>query len=140
MRNAMIKNCTLMLCGFVVLGLARPLAAQPFDGSKPLLCAAMEAIQCAAGGDCAAGSAEMINFPEFFRIDFDKKAITSTRSDRTNRTTPIEALSRSQAGTLMHGAQEQFSWSMVISEEGKMTLTVSGDRQGFIVFGACAVP
>jgi hypothetical protein len=40
----------------------------------------------------------------------------------------------------MHGAQDRFGWSMVISEKGKMTLTVSGDREGFIVFGACTVP
>lgn len=129
----------------IVLGLtfflaAMPMAAQPFDGSKALLCAAMEAVQCAAGGDCTAGSAEAINFPEFFRVDFDGKAITSTRSDGTKRTTPIEAISHSETGTLMRGAQAEFGWSMVISEEGKMTLTVSGDRQGFVVFGACTVP
>jgi hypothetical protein len=137
-----MKKLIWIICGLAVVALAepRPMAAQPFDGSKPLLCAAMEAIQCAAGGDCAAGSAEVINFPEFFRVEFDKKVITSTRSDGTNRTTPIEHVSRSDAGTLLHGGEAQFGWSMVISDHGKMTLTVSGDREGFIVFGACTVP
>lgn len=136
----MTKNITSMLLGLSALLVAKQTAAQPFDGSKALLCAAMEAIQCLAGGDCATGSAEAINFPEFFRVDFGKKVVTSTRSDGTSRTTPIEAISRSDTGTLMRGAQAEFGWSMVISKEGKMTLTVSGDRQGFIVFGACTVP
>jgi hypothetical protein len=100
----------------------------------------MEAVQCAAGGDCTAGSAEAINFPEFFNVDFAAKAITSTRSDGTKRTTPIGETSRSDASIRMHGAEAQFGWSMVISDQGKMTLTVSGDREGFLVFGACTVP
>jgi hypothetical protein len=140
MRNVTMKKNLSIFCALVGLLFAQPLAAQPFDGSKALLCAAMEANQCAPAGGCASGSAEAINFPEFFRVDFDAKAITSTRSEGTKRTTPIEAMSRSGAGTLLHGAQAEFAWSMVISAEGKMTLTVSGDRQGFIVFGACTVP
>jgi hypothetical protein len=136
----MMRNLTSMLCGLTGLVLAAPLAAQPIDGSKALLCAAMEAIHCAAAGECAAGSAEAINFPEFFRVDFDAKAITSTRSDGSKRTTPMEEVSHSETGILMHGAQAEFGWSMVISDQGKTTLAVSGDREGFIVFGACTVP
>jgi hypothetical protein len=49
-------------------------------------------------------------------------------------------LTGADTGIFMHGAQANFGWSMVISDQGKMTLTVSGDREGFIVFGACTVP
>jgi hypothetical protein len=42
-------------------------------------------------------------------------------------------------GTLiLQGTENGRGWSMAINEKsGEMTLTVSGDQVGFVVFGAC---
>ena len=44
--------------------------AADFDGSKPLICSAIESHDCAVGGDCLRGLAEDINAPQFIRLDF----------------------------------------------------------------------
>ena len=39
---------------------------------------------------------------------------------------------------ILQGAENGRGWSMTIDEKsGEMTLTVSGDQVGFVVFGAC---
>ena len=114
--------------------------ATHFDGSKPLLCAATEATECVDGAGCVVGSAEAINLPEFFRIDFKEKEIRSTRADGTKRSTPLENLSTSESGIILRGAQQNLGWTMSISSEGRMSLAVSGDRVAYTVFGICTVP
>jgi hypothetical protein len=122
-----------------LLAMSAPAAAQ-FDGSQPLLCAATEATECAAGIECLSGSAESINLPEFFRINFDKKEITSTRADGSKRSTSIETVSPGETAIILRGAQGNLGWSMNISNEGRMSLAVAGERVGYVVFGMCTLP
>ena len=46
-----------------------------FEGTKPLPCASVEAIDCNPGEKCESGIPEMIDAPQFLRIDFAKKEI-----------------------------------------------------------------
>ena len=50
-----------------------PAAAGDFDGSKTLLCAFMDIIECGDGGECLEVTAETINAPRFIEIDFKRK-------------------------------------------------------------------
>jgi len=132
---------TILIAATLLLATAAtgPATAQ-FDGSQPLLCAATEAVECAAGADCLSGSAEAINLPEFFRIDFEKKEIGATRADGSKRSTLLETVAPGETGIILRGAQGNLGWSMNISTEGRMSLAVSGDRVAYIVFGMCTVP
>ena len=47
-----------------------PTMAGDFDGSQPLIFAAIEIFECSAGGACELVTAESINLPQFIRINF----------------------------------------------------------------------
>src|SRR5262245_12105342 len=54
-------------------------SAGDFDGSKPLICAPVEALDCAAGEGCPKERLEDIGIPNFLRIDFVQKAIVGPK-------------------------------------------------------------
>ena len=115
-----------------------PLAADDFDGSKPLLCASVDTVECDWTGECQQGTAESINAPLFFRIDFNEKMIRATRPDGTDLNTRIASVTADGGALILQGVERGRGWSMEITgETGRMTLSAAGDRVGFIVFGAC---
>ena len=125
-----------------------PAVAGDFDGSKPLICALMDLIECDAGSQCQSKTAEELGLPQFFRINFNEKKISGAQSDGSGKSTPIENLKHIDGKLIIQGAQDGVEdvrdgvgWSLAIAEEtGKLVLTASGDEVGFVVFGACALP
>jgi hypothetical protein len=133
-------NKTILLILVLVLTTCLPaqVSAGDFDGSKPLICATIETLECEPGGKCHKGTAESIDIPQFLKINFKKKIISGTGEDGTVRTTKIENISRIPGKLIIQGVQEGRAWSSVISEvTGKMTLSASDDQLGFVVFCAC---
>ena len=52
--------------------------------------------------------------------------------------TPIKTIQRMMDGTIILQGIELRGWSAVINEQtGKMTVTVSGDDEAFVLFGVC---
>ena len=131
------------LAGLVLVSwLPAALAAGPFDGSKPLLCAAIHAAECSTAElKCESGPPWLVNFPVFTEIDFAAGTASTTRQNLTARTTRIEQVSHLANNRMsLQGSDGEFSWSMMISEEtGSMTLAVAGEEVGFIVMGACTL-
>ena len=114
------------------------LSAGNFDGSVPVICATIETFECGPGDECERGTAETIDIPQFFRINFDKKTISGTLASGEVRTTKIENMEQIDGKLILQGVEKGLGWSMVITEiTGKMALTASGDQVGFVVFGAC---
>ncbi len=127
----------LAVCVLVWLS-GQPVAASEFDGSNPLLCAAIRAIECSDRGNCEQGPAESIDAPQFFRINFTDKMISGTRESGEVRTSAIKTMAQNDSELILQGVQGELGWSMVIATaNGKMVLTASGDRVGFMIFGAC---
>jgi len=117
------------------------IAAADFDGSKPLFCATIETLECGSGIECQWGTAQSINLPQFLKIDFKEKKISGTRESGEVLTTEIENMERSDSKLVLQGTQNNKGWSMLINEvTGKMTITVTDDQVGFMVFGACINP
>ena len=117
------------------------IAAADFDGSKPLLCATIETFECGFGIECQRGTSQSINLPQFLKIDFKDKKISGTRESGEVLTTEIENMERSDGKLVLQGTQNNKGWSMLINEAtGKMTITVTDDQVGFMVFGACINP
>jgi hypothetical protein len=130
----------IILLGVVVLLLPWNASAADFDGSKPLICALMGNFECDSDG-CQRVTAEGINLPQFLRLDFKEKKVTTIREGNQVRTTRIERLDRLVGSLFLQGLENGLAWSLVISEtDGKMTLTMTGDQVGFMVFGACTAP
>ncbi len=122
--------------------------AGDFDGSKPLICALMDLVECQPGAKCQSVTAEELGLPQFFRINFQEKKISGTQSGGSERGTAIEHLKKVDGKLIIQGAEDGVEevrdgvgWSLAIAEEnGKLVLTASGDEVGFVVFGACTLP
>ncbi len=70
-----------------------------------------------------------------------KKKAGGTLGNAAVREVDIERMERENGMLVLQGGQQGRGWSVTIGEDtGKMTLTASGDRYGFIVFGACTNP
>ncbi len=112
--------------------------AGDFDGSKPLICAAVSTVSCSDSNKCHQGTAEDIDFPQFLRIDFVKNKITATRNPQIEQVTEIRNMERLEGELILQGVEGGRGWSLSIWEAtGKMVLTASGQEEGFMVFGAC---
>ena len=138
-------------CGIVAIFfclVSAPIFAGNFDGTKPLICAAMELVECEPGGKCLPVTAEQIGIPQFFKINFAEKIISSNQTDGSKRSTPIERFEKVDGKVIIQGAEDGIEdvrdgvgWSLAINEEtGKTVLTASGDEVGFVIFGACTLP
>ena len=117
-------------------------SADNFDGSKPLVCAAIHSAECHAGDqECVTGAPWMINFPVFMEVDFKSKKLTTTKEHESPRTSNINHVGKLNEGhTSVQGTDDEYVWSMLIAEEtGSMTLAISGEMTGYLVFGACHV-
>ena len=119
--------------------------AGDFDGSKPLLCALIEVIECIPVEGCDRVTPEAANLPKFLAINFEEKKIVVPHGSQKGRTTAIERLEHIDGKLIIQGAEDGvegvrdgMGWSMAINQEsGDMVLTASGDKVGFVVFGAC---
>ena len=133
---------------YLILGaaLAAPIGAGAanFDGKSPVLCATLEAVQCAkAAGSthaCARGLARGLNVPQFVKLDFAKKQVTATRESGVDKTSAIANVARGNGHLILQGVDSASGrgWSLVLEEDsGHMTASAVGDEEGMLVFGAC---
>ena len=110
--------------------------AADFDGSKQLLCATVEAIDCVDGYTCVKGRPGDIGAPSFIRIDFAKKSIVGPYTN-----TPIASIQKSaDAGELLLQGQELgHGWMLSLNtHDGSLGATLLNREGAFVLFGACA--
>jgi hypothetical protein len=128
----MEKHLRSILAGLAVLASA-PALAGDFDGSKNLICAPVQSMDCLPGLDCIAGTPDDIAFPAFIRLDFAKKAIVGPK-----RSTAIRHLDKSEAQLMLQGAEDKFGWTLALDQAtGRMTITLAHAEGAFVLFGNC---
>ena len=111
-------------------------AEDSFDGTKTLLCASIEAMDCTPGEQCEKGTPEEIGAPQFLRIDFAKKEIIGPK-----RTTVIQRMEKGDEQLTLQGSEVGMGWTLALDRiTGKMTVTLAGGEQAFVIFGVCTVP
>ncbi len=133
-----MKPMMKLLFGSALLSASTVATAAVFDGSAPLLCAVTGTVSCDAQGSCIEGPAEVVNLPVFLKIDVSNKIAQSVRAGGEERTSPILSVHEEGGSLVLLGAEHGAGWSAAIGQDdGKLTLAVSGDEGGFIVFGAC---
>ena len=140
-----MKKLGIIAFGFCVSILAVPVWASDFDGSKPLLCASIDVIECDAGAECFGATAAGIGAPQFYRVNFKEKKIIGISQSKKGPPSQIERMESVDGKLILQGAEDALEgikdgvgWSLAISEEtGRMVLTASGDDVGFVIFGAC---
>ncbi|UXU89941.1 hypothetical protein [Burkholderia sp. S-53] len=108
-------------------------SAGDFDGSKPLLCATVEAHACDPGLACARALPADVGAPRFLSIDFNKKTIAGPA-----RSAPIQFMERDQNQIAMQGTELGFAWTLVLdTRDGTMTATLVNREDAVVVFGDC---
>jgi hypothetical protein len=113
-------------------------AAATYDGSVPLICALIEVMDCAPGADCQRGAPESVNLPQFIKLSFTEKTLSTTEAAQRKQSTPIKNIEQFDSSMILQGVEGGRAWSMIIAKEtGKMSATVADDQVGFVVFGAC---
>lgn len=133
--------------GMAILGVAvtclippSAAAAGKYDGSAPLICAAMAVTECEADGRCQRRSAEKVNFPSLFRIDVKAMKLRNLEAEK-GRESSIRNVDRANGKMILSGAEGERGWTVLINEaSGKMSATAAGDGEGFVIFGQCALP
>jgi hypothetical protein len=114
------------------------------DNAKQVTCAAVKIFECTGSEGCQEVTAESIDMPQMFRIDFTAKTITGI-VDGKERVTPIEALEYIDGKLMIYGAEDGtktskdgVAWNGVIDEmTGSLVVSASGDNVSFSIFGAC---
>jgi hypothetical protein len=117
----------------LVLLMVGTVSAGDFDGSKLLICATVEAIDCAPGEECTKGRPDDIGAPQFLRIDFAQQVIVGPK-----RTTPIRFMDTSDDQILLQGMELGFGWTLALDQDsGMMTVTLVNREGGVVLFGSC---
>jgi hypothetical protein len=131
------KGFCVVLAGMIMLPLQS--MAADFDGSKPLVCAIIEAVECAPGESCKKVSAQDLNLPHFLTVDFQKKLISGNRPNKGGRLEAAIMARASQNGSMiLQGAQNGKGWNLTLGKQtGRMSVTAAGHEEGFVLFGAC---
>ena len=117
----------------LVLMMSGAAAAGDFDGSKLLICAPVEAMDCGPGEGCSKERPEDIGAPNFLRIDFANKVIVGPK-----QTTPILVMDKSDDQILLQGKELGYAWTLVLAQEsGTLTATLVNHEAAFVLFGSC---
>jgi hypothetical protein len=110
--------------------------AGDFDGSKLLICAPVEALDCEAGEACAKSTPAEIGAPAFVRIDFAQKALVGPK-----HTSPIQVLEKTDQQVLIQGTELGFGWTLALDQEtGSLAITLANRDGVFVLFGSCTAP
>ena len=108
-------------------------SASEYDGSKKLICATTEAMECAAGEECIKTRVNDIGAPKFLNIDFAQKAIAGPK-----RTTPIAFMDKGEDQIVLQGNELGFGWTIALDQvSGDMILTLVNRDGAFVLFGSC---
>ena len=122
---------------------AGPFTALAAD-EKQVTCAAIKIFECTSANGCSEVSAESVDLPQMFRINFTTKTITGI-IDGKERITPIESLEYIDGKLMLQGAEDGqkeqkdgVAWNGVINEmTGTLVFSASGDNFSISIFGTC---
>ena len=100
------------------------------------LCAIADAVAVDEDGTVGAPDLGGLDQPTFFRVDTDKKQVTLLApASRRGEVTKINAVHEGKGHWVFSGVEADRAWSLVISEKGHVTLSVTSDGATWSVFG-----
>ena len=112
--------CTAIIISIFMITI--PALAGDFDGSKPLLCAVIDIVECGSGGKCQQLTAEDVGIPRFLKVNFKKKTITATQASGNKKSTTIKNSEHIDGKLILQGAEDGIEgvrdgvgWSIAIA-------------------------
>jgi len=131
----MLNMLSIAFCLSLAL-LPAHLMAATYDGSVPLLCAAMTVLECEETGECLRSTAESVNLPQFVKINAQQQTLSAAGKGEV--TTPIKRLEHLDGRLILQGGEAGRGWNLVITEEtGKLSAAIVDEGGTFVIFGAC---
>jgi hypothetical protein len=130
----------------VCLGLLIASAAvADVDGSTPLTCAVAEVYECNLDDGCMDLSADTIEVPALFHIDFTRGEIAGVLDDGSERKSVARHKEILETKLVMQGVEQGWegerdgsAWSLTITQDtAEMALTSSADETAFVILGSC---
>jgi hypothetical protein len=113
-------------------------AAGKYDDAAPFVCVPTAVAECVSDGECRPGTAESENLPDFFKIDLKAKTV---RAEDKGKQSPIERVEREGDEVTLYGSEAGRAWVLMIREKtGRMSASVTGDGESFVIFGVCPPP
>jgi hypothetical protein len=92
-------------------------------------------IECASTGECRPGTPQSNNLPDFFKVNLKEKTIGS---EEKKRVSPIKEMDRSNNELTLYGSESGHSGILMIRENtGRMSASITGDGESFVIFGIC---
>jgi hypothetical protein len=100
------------------------------------ICSITDAVQCDEDGTIGPPDLHGLARPTFLRVDSDRKEVTVLApAERAGEITRIDVERKGDGIWVFSGVEAGRAWSMVISDGGYMTLSVTGDGATWSVFG-----
>ncbi len=133
MRN--LKIC------FLILGIcliSYQFVSAQTDHPADIMCTSYAVYECGSISDCSQISIEDTNIPSKFVVDFEELTVSAAEETGRDEASSIMNFVNLQDRWILQGMENSKGWSMLITKEtGQMSLTVSGDQQGIVLFGSC---
>jgi hypothetical protein len=137
MGKVALRSAAMVAAWLALVGVPTAMAGD-YDGSKPLICAALQAISCQADGACKQGSVESLRIPQFFWVDVAAKTVGEKDPDGQIRKSPIESATQSATHLILQGRTERLGWSATVSKSsGRLVVTGADGASALVLFGAC---
>lgn len=137
-----MKPIFIFAAGLVLAASAFPVSADELP--KELICAPVEIGQCNSEEGCAKVSRTAASAPTFIKVDLDDKKVAFRRFDGTYGFQNIDGQLRMEKQLLLYGivksserSPDGYAWSMSITNEGRMALSVSAPEVVYAVNGNC---
>jgi hypothetical protein len=121
----------------ILLGLALLAGASgSANAGSSWLCSINRAVECTEDGECGPPDFGDLPPPIFLRVDVERKEVTLLApEERRGEVTVIDTALEERGMWVLTGVEEGRAWSMVISSEGYMTLSVTYDGVTWSAFG-----
>jgi hypothetical protein len=112
------------------------LAAGGANAGTKWICSIMDAVECADDGYIGEPDFFGLERPTFMSVDVEKKTITLLAPEsRRGEVTKIGTIAKEEDLWVFTGIEDGRAWSMLISSEGYMTLSITYDGVTWSAFG-----
>ncbi|BCG00400.1 hypothetical protein PPGU19_049680 [Paraburkholderia sp. PGU19] len=129
----MLKSLRTTAVAILVCSTPTWVSGADFDGSKPLLCATIDAHFCDIGEVCFRTLPGILGAPDFVRLNFARKLVINSQ-----RSTPIRYMESGDGQLLLQGTELGYGWSIVLdTKTGGMSATLVNRDDVFVLFGTC---
>ena len=126
-RTKIVLTVTLIVA---LLSVGQALAATTW------MCALHSAVACDEDGTVGPPDLSGLEPPTFLRVDAERKQVTLLAPEsRKGEVTVIDSIHQGAGIWVFSGVEADRAWSLVIADEGYLTLSVTTDGATWSVFG-----